>query len=213
MWPLVLPPGLARAGQLLERRLAPPFYRRTQIITLSESSKAHLLDRLRLPDRNVHVVPPGIDSRFRPGDDSSTDEPTGARRRSTHAVEGVRHADRRRSTRCGDRSRPVCVIVGEGYERDALERQIAALGAEEWCELVGRVDDDELVAPLPGGLGRRERLPQRGLGHDPHRGRRLRHARRSRRGFPGHRDAVRDGVSGVLVDSDDELVDALGAGS
>jgi glycosyltransferase involved in cell wall biosynthesis len=28
--------------------------------------------------------------------------------------------------------------------------------------------------------------------------------------IPGHRDAVRDGVGGVLVDSDDELVAALG---
>ena len=27
--------------------------------------------------------------------------------------------------------------------------------------------------------------------------------------IPGHRDAVRDGIGGILVDSDDEFVDAL----
>ena len=75
MWPLVLPPGLARMGRILERRLAPPFYRGTQVITLSHSSREHLLDRLRLPAANIHVVPPGVDARYRPGL-SKTPEPT-----------------------------------------------------------------------------------------------------------------------------------------
>ena len=39
MWPMVLPSPLAEAGNLLESRLAPPFYRRSPIVTLSESSR------------------------------------------------------------------------------------------------------------------------------------------------------------------------------
>jgi glycosyltransferase involved in cell wall biosynthesis len=206
MWPLVLPPGLARAGQLLERRIAPPFYRRTPIITLSESSKAHLLARLRLPAANVHVVPPGIDARFRPGDSKATEPtvlavgrlmPSKAFDTLISAVHEVR------------RTLPArLVIVGEGYERDALERQVVALGAEEWCDLLGRVDDDELVghyqrAWVVASASRSEgwgmTLTEAAACATPAVATRI----------PGHRDAVRDGIGGVLVDSDDELVAAL----
>ena len=37
------------------------------------------------------------------------------------------------------------VVVGEGYERPALEARIRALGAEEWLTLPGRLPDSELV--------------------------------------------------------------------
>ena len=206
MWPLVLPSGLARAGQLLERRIAPPVYRTTPVVTLSESSKEHLLDRLRLPERNVHVVPPGIDVRFRPGATKAPEPtvlavgrlmPSKAFATLISAVHEVRGALPAR-----------LVIVGEGYERDALERQIAALGAEEWCELVGRVDDDELVvryqqAWVVASASRSEgwgmTLTEAAACGTPAVATRI----------PGHRDAVRDGVGGVLVDTHDELVGAL----
>lgn len=206
MWPLVLPPGLARAGQFLERRIAPPFYRGTRIITLSESSKTHLLDRLRLPERNIHVVPPGIDPRFRPGE-SKTGDPTVlavGRLMPSKAFDTLISAVAELRERVPARLR----IVGEGYERDALERQIAALGAEEWCELVGRVDDDELVrhyqqswvvASASRSEGWGMTLTEAAACGTPAVATRI----------PGHRDAVRDGIGGVLVDSDDEFVGAL----
>jgi glycosyltransferase involved in cell wall biosynthesis len=37
------------------------------------------------------------------------------------------------------------VIVGEGYERPALEAHISRHGAREWLSLPGRVSDEELV--------------------------------------------------------------------
>ena len=40
MWGMVLPPTLARLGDLVERRIAPHFYRSSRIVTLSESSRA-----------------------------------------------------------------------------------------------------------------------------------------------------------------------------
>ncbi len=38
------------------------------------------------------------------------------------------------------------MIVGEGYERPALEAQIAAAGAGGWFSLPGRLPDDDLIA-------------------------------------------------------------------
>ncbi|MDG1463921.1 MAG: hypothetical protein P8Q20_02385 [Acidimicrobiales bacterium] len=43
MWPLVLPPGPARLGSLLEHHLAPPWYRSTPVVTLSASSREGLI--------------------------------------------------------------------------------------------------------------------------------------------------------------------------
>src|SRR3546814_18410675 len=72
MWKMVLPPRLAAMGDLLERRIAPPLYRRSRIVTLSESSRDDMLAQLRPVPARVDVVPPGIDHRFSPGDESPT---------------------------------------------------------------------------------------------------------------------------------------------
>ena len=206
MWPMVLPPALARVGQILERRIAPPFYRGTSIITLSESSRTHLLERLRLRPADVHVVPPGIDPRFRPGDEKTPEPsvlavgrlmPSKAFAELIDAVHRVREQVPARLT-----------IIGEGYERDDLMRRISALGAEEWCELPGRVDDDELVrryqrAWVVASMSRSEgwgmTLTEAAACATPAVATRI----------PGHIDAVRHGVGGQLVDSDDEFVSVL----
>src|SRR5205823_3413106 len=67
MWGMVLPPNLARAGEVLERHVAPALYRRQRIITLSESSRQELVDQLGLRPELISVVPPGIHARFSPG--------------------------------------------------------------------------------------------------------------------------------------------------
>lgn len=206
MWPLVLPPALARAGQLLERRIAPPFYRHTPVITLSESSRRHLLDRLRLPAANVHVVEPGVDPRFTPGGERAV-EPTVVavgRLMPAKAFDVLIDAVHRIRTDVPAR----LVIIGEGYERDELERRIATLGAEEWCELVGRVDDADLldhyrrawvVASASRSEGWGMTLTEAAACGTPAVATRI----------PGHEDAVVHDVSGLLAGRDDELADAL----
>lgn len=67
MWPMVLPSPLAEAGNLLESRLAPPFYRRSPIVTLSESSRVQIVALPGVRARDVSVVPPGINACYRPG--------------------------------------------------------------------------------------------------------------------------------------------------
>lgn len=66
MWKMVLPPNLARLGNLLESRIAPPIYHQSRMVTLSPSSKAEMLE-LGFRDDRVDVVPPGLDPRFSPG--------------------------------------------------------------------------------------------------------------------------------------------------
>ena len=59
MWDMVLSPTLARLGRTVEHRIAPPLYRKSQIVTLSESARRDLVVRLKHPAERVSVVPPG----------------------------------------------------------------------------------------------------------------------------------------------------------
>jgi glycosyltransferase involved in cell wall biosynthesis len=100
------------------------------------------------------------------------------------------------------------VIVGEGYEREALESLVRERGAEDWISLPGRVGDDELIdlyrrAWLVASTSARE-----GWG--------MTLTEAAACGTPavatdiaGHRDAVHDGESGLLVDRIDDFPDAL----
>ncbi len=67
MWEMTLSPRLAKLGRLVEFDVAPRLYRRTPIVTLSESSKSELVRKLRFKPENVTVVPPGVDASFAPG--------------------------------------------------------------------------------------------------------------------------------------------------
>ena len=145
MWEMVLEPGLAKAVKFFEHRIAPPLYRRTPIVTLSESSRTEIIEYLGLPASRVRVVPPGIDQRFHPSGDKS----------ATPLVVAVgrlmpsKRFDDLIATMAEVRTQvPTAelVIVGDGYERPALEEQIALLGAQSWIRLAGRVSDEELLS-------------------------------------------------------------------
>ena len=83
MWQQSLPAPVAPLGNLLEERLAPPFYRRVPMVTLSPSSKQELVHELGFDDGHVTVVPPGINSFFSPSDPT---EPTSGRSPTPLAV-------------------------------------------------------------------------------------------------------------------------------
>ena len=142
---MTLPPRLARLGRTLEFRVAPPLYRRTPIVTLSESSKTEIVEKLHLARREHH----GRAARHRSVVLARAGHAT--RRRSWSRSAGwCRSSGSRCSSTRSLRSRrrhPAlrAVIVGEGYEREALEQQIAELGARDWISLPGRVDDATLL--------------------------------------------------------------------
>jgi len=208
MWQMVLPPRLARMGDVLERRLAPLLYRRSRIVTLSESSRADMMRQLHPRPERVDVVPPGIDPRFTPGSESPTPLVVAVGRLvpSKHVdqlVRAVAHARRQvRDLRL--------VVVGEGYERLQVEAAVDAVDGHAWVDLPGRIGDDELVS-----------LYQRAwvLGSaSSHEGWGMSVTEAAACATPavvtdiaGHRDAVVDGVTGVLVRAHgDDLPQRLG---
>jgi glycosyltransferase involved in cell wall biosynthesis len=145
MWRMVLKPALLGwLGERFEFAVAPRFYEGARIVTLSESSKAEIVELLRLPEVNISVVPPGVDPRFTPGGIRSPHPlvvavgrlvPVKRFDRLIEALVAVRrqHPDLE------------AVIAGEGYDRPLLEQQRRDAGAESWIRLPGRISDDELV--------------------------------------------------------------------
>lgn len=209
MWRMVLrPAALGRVGELIEARLAPPVYRHTPIVTLSESSRAEIISSLHLPGDNVTVVPPGVEPRFSPG---GTRHPTPLVVAVGRLVP-VKHFDLLMDALARLRAHQPeleAVIVGEGYERPALEARARELGAESWLSLPGRLTDDELVdlyrrawvvASASSHEGWGMTITEAGACGTPAVATRI----------PGHSDAVEDGVSGLLVDDAAGLEAALG---
>ena len=207
MWKMVLPDGMAKAGYFLERRLAPPVYQRSRIITLSSSSKAEIMELLGLRAENISIVPPGVEPQFSPGSGRSGTPLVVAVgrlvpvKRFDLLIEGLvrlkpRHPELR------------AVIAGEGYERPSLEQAIRRAGAEEWISLPGYVRQGELIdlyrkawvvasSSLREGWGMT--VTEAGACGTP--------AVVSR--IAGHADAVVEGESGLLFDDTDAMVDAL----
>jgi glycosyltransferase involved in cell wall biosynthesis len=207
MWGMVLPPTLARLGDTVERRLAPRFYRSSRIVTLSESSRGEIVEMLHLPARRVTVAPPGVDERYTPGGHRSPTPLVVAVGRlvPVKRFDALIRALAEVKSRIPDLE---AVIIGEGYERPALEALRDELGASDWVRLPGHVSDEELVdfyrrAWVVASSSQRE-----GWG--------MTLTEAAACGTPavatdiaGHADAVVDGESGLLVDDLAQLPTAL----
>ena len=206
MWNMVLSPSLARVGYAIEHRVAPPFYRRSQIVTLSDSARDDLIHRLHFSPQRVTVVPPGIDPRFSPGSGPDPDPLVVAVgrlvpvKRFDWFVEGMLSLKK-------TQPRLRAMIVGEGYERPALEELIAHADAGEWFSLPGRLSDADLLDVYRRAWVVSSTSVREGWG--------MTLTEAAACGTPavatriaGHEDAVVDGESGLLVDTVPELVEA-----
>ena len=208
MWKMVLgeeAPWLATMGESLERHVAPLAYRRARIVTLSESGKRDIVQQLHLRADRIDVVPPGVDPRFRPGGKRSA-KPTLLAvgrlvpvKRYDLLLRAVAHARRT----CPDLK---LTIVGDGYERGALDAVVHALDADAWVTFAGHVTDGELVKLyrrvwLAASASAREGwgmwITEAAACGTPSVATRI----------PGHSDAIDDGRSGLLVD---HTAEALG---
>ena len=207
MWGMTLPPRLAAFGNAIESRIAPPIYRRSQIVTLSDSSKRELVESLRFKPARVHVVPPGIDPRFSAG---------GVRSETPLVVAVGRLVPVKRFHLLIDALVEVkqrhpelqAVIVGEGYEREGLEGMLRERRAERWIDLPGRLEDDALV-----DLYRRAWVVTSASAHE---GWGMTITEAAACGTPavatriaGHADAIVEGRSGLLVDAPELLAGAI----
>jgi glycosyltransferase involved in cell wall biosynthesis len=207
MWEMMLPPRLARLGRTMEFRIAPPIYRRSQIVTLSQSSKDEIRAKLHLPASRITVVPPGIDESFRPSGAKSPSPLVLAVGRLVPVKRFDRLIEALASVK-GRHPALRAVIVGEGAERAALERQVRELGATEWIALPGHVDDAKLLE-----LYRSSWLVASASAHE---GWGMTITEAAACGTPavatriaGHSDAVLDGKTGLLVDDQVGLAQAL----
>jgi glycosyltransferase involved in cell wall biosynthesis len=209
MWDQVLPKGLSRLGRLLETRLAPPLYRHTEVVTLTEASRDELV-HLGFPPARVHVVPPGIAPRYCPGPEPRAEPPllvAAGRLAPVKRFELVLDAV---ATARREVPELRLAIIGEGPERPRLERWIAEHGAGAWARLTGYVSDEEMVrlyrqatlivsASLAEGWGMT--LTEAGACGTP----------AVATDLVGHRGAVVDGVTGLLVARPGELGRAIAA--
>ena len=211
MWGMVLPPNLARLGETMERRIAPLVYRRSQIATLSPSSKAELVAELGIPERRIAVAPPGVDARFAPGGERA---PTPTVLAVGRLVPPKRFDQLVRAVHAARREVPTLrlVIVGTGYERSAIEAAAASLDSAEgppsWLELAGHCSDHELVEYY--------RSAWLLVSASSHEGWGMSITEAAACGTPavvtdiaGHRDAVRDGETGLLCPSVSDLTPGI----
>ena len=180
MWGMVLPPTLARMGDLVERRIAPRFYRSSRIVTLSESSRDEIVDMLGLRADRVTVAPPGVDARYTPGGQRSPTPLVVAVGR----LVPVKRFDvllRALAEVKVDHPELQAVIIGEGYERPALEALPRRARRHRVGQPAGPRRRRGAGVVVPPGLGGGQQLAARGLGHDADRGRRVRHPGRGHR--------------------------------
>jgi len=207
MWKMALPGGLAEFGHAIEHRVAPPVYRSTRIVTLSESSKREIVERLGLPAAHITVSPPGVEPHFAPGTTRSERPLVVAVGRLVPVKRFDLVIDAALELK-GRHPDLEVVIAGEGYERTALEDAVRAAGAQDWLRLPGFVSDEELVelyrsAWVVTSASAREgwgmTVTEAGACGTP--------AVVSRIG--GHLDAVVDGESGYLFESPRGMVEAL----
>jgi glycosyltransferase involved in cell wall biosynthesis len=208
MWEMTLPPRLARLGRTVEFRVAPLLYRRTPIVTLSESSKDEIVRKLHFRAADVAVVPPGVDGKFTPGESTKSPAPLVV---AVGRLVPVKRFDVLVDALAALKPKYPqlrAVIVSEGYLRDALENQIAQMDASDWISLPGRIDDTELI-----DLYRRAWVLASASAHE---GWGMTITEAAACGTPavatriaGHADAIVDGVTGLLVDDVRALAPAL----
>jgi glycosyltransferase involved in cell wall biosynthesis len=208
MWRMVLPGWLARIGEVVESKVAPPLYRRRTVVTLSESSRHEIAQQLSLDPDRIFVAPPGVGDQFTPGGTKSPDPLVVAVgrlvpvKRFDLLIEALvtlkRTVPRLRA-----------VIIGEGYERPMLEALVASHRAGEWLTLPGRLGDDEVLAAYRSAWVVASTSLREGWG--------MTLTEAGACGTPavatsiaGHRDAVIDGHSGLLADRVPDLAGALG---
>ncbi len=207
MWGMVLPPTLARLGDTMERRIAPRFYRSSRVVTLSESSRTEIVDRLGLPPERVTVAPPGVDDRYGPGGQRSPVPLVVAVGRLV-PVKRFDALIRALAEVKADHPDLRAVIIGEGYERPALDALRARLGATDWLEMPGHVTDEEQVSWYRRAWVVASSSQREGWG--------MTLSEAAACGTPavataiaGHADAVLHGESGLLVDDVGDLGSAL----
>jgi len=207
MWGESLPSFLAPLGRLVETRIAPLFYRRTFVATLAPTTRDRLVELGFRPGR-VRVIEPAIDASFRPdGTPESADPLVVAVGRLAPVKRFVELVHAFRSVVDAHPGARL-VIVGDGPERERIEAAINDTGLTSHIEMAGRIPHDRLVRLYGAAWLVTSASHSEGWG--------LTITEAGACGTPavvtnndGHRAAVRDGVTGVIVADPSELGPAI----
>lgn len=144
MWDQVFPTPIAALGRLVETRLAPPWYRHTPTVTLSEDSYREMVE-VGWSEKMLSIAPAGVDPFFSPGGEKTNQPSIVAVGRLAPVKRFISLLEQVAVTR--QRVPDVTVtIVGEGPERQKLENWIRVHDAQSWIKLSGRVSGEELRA-------------------------------------------------------------------
>jgi glycosyltransferase involved in cell wall biosynthesis len=157
------------------RMLCPKISEAKFAVTISHSNAAVIEAECGARPPNLHVIRCGVDLRtFHPRDGggaSAENRPmTLACIGTLHEVKGQRHLIDAVARLCARGLDVRCRFVGDGPDREALERQVAGLGLDRAVEFVGQrtrgeivdllAETDILVTPsVPTSAGKREGLP------------------------------------------------------
>lgn len=197
-WSLMFPAPIAAVGRVIEGRLVPLVYRRSLTVAISESSAQDLVG-LGMDRDSIRILPVPADAPLI--DVERSPEPLFV---SVGRLVPYKRIDT--LLRAWDAVRPITggrlVIVGDGPQRSALESL-----AGPAVDFVGYISDKERA--------RLQRTAWLQVHTAAHEGWGIVITEAARHGtptlayrVPGVRDAVIDGETGVLVDDDDQLVEA-----
>lgn len=206
MWADAMIAPMAAAGRFLEMRLAPPLYRSTSIATLSATSAAEILE-LGIPADRLTIIPPGVDRCF--GRDESQRSPTPAvvivgRLAPVKRIEAALGALARVREQIPDLS---VEVVGDGPLRVDLESWCHG-DRKRWVQLRGRVDESELVRAYQRAWLVVSASYAEGWGMSLTEGAACATPAVAT-DIAGHRGAVIDGETGLLVADPDRLAAAI----
>jgi glycosyltransferase involved in cell wall biosynthesis len=199
MWELTLSARLAKFGRTIEERVAPRFYRNTRIVTVSDSTKRELVDDLGFRAERITVVPNGIDDAFGPGLPENDTPLVAAVGRLVPVKRFELLLD---ALVIAKREIPnlQAVLVGDGYEHDALHARRRELDAESWIDMPGRVNFAELIELYQRAWVLASTSLREGWGMTVIEAAACGTPAVATR-VPGHVDSVIDGVTGLLADS------------
>ncbi len=208
MWSLVFKKNLAAVGKNLEERIAPLFYKRESILTPSESTANELVTKLKLSESNIHVVHPGIDSKFSPDFEQKSKDPLVIS--VGRLVPVKRHLDLIKilAEVKGRVDALKVVIAGDGYERQSLIDFVTENKYQDWIMLPGRISDTELASLYRSASLIVSNSMREGWG--------LTLVEAAACGTPavateivGHRDSIKNKETGYLVKSEAEFIDKV----
>ena len=206
-WPVVYPGVTGRVGWWIESRLAPRVYRRSQYVTVSVASREELVD-LGVAESRVAVVHNGTAEPHVPA--------RGASPRPTIAVVGrlvphkqVEHVIDAAADLRHDIPGLRVVIVGSGWWEDEVRAHVARRGLEDIVDLEGHVAEERKQAVYDEAWVLALPSLKEGWG--------LVVGEAAMWGTPtvaywsagGTRESVLDGESGLLVDDERGLKEAL----